>query len=192
LVALFGLNTWRRQLRGQRQLEHAEKALAAGKKAFIQTRAVRGRFSQYAPEDMADKATQQAAYERMIAGRFDRAWTAWTQFADHYLLVGLFAPPNPKHADIAEELASCLLDLSGNAEMMFLYSQYAREDGADASLRTQLVGFRKGFYGTPEAGSIDPIEARLRQAEKSLDAELRPTLVPPRWWARLRPMKRTA
>ena len=122
IVAGLGLNTWRQQLRGERQLKHAEKALAAGQEVFVLMRAIRGHFSKYDPEDMTDESKKEAAYKKMISERFERAWTAWRKFADHYFLVRLFGTPNSARADIAKELESCLSDLMYNAEMMFDYS----------------------------------------------------------------------
>jgi len=185
-AALVGLNAWRQQLRGQRQLEHAEKALAAGQEAFVIIRAVRGRFSKFAIEDTSDHAKQQAAYESMIAQRLDRAWDAWRKFADHYLLASLFTKTSSEHINVASALANCLSDLAGHAEMVFLYSRYTHDDPRDDSLRESLIGFRRSFYGDPQSGLLDAIETRLCEAEKALDAELRPILTPPTLWERVR------
>ena len=181
-AGIYGLSTWRRQWRGQRQLEHAEKALAAGAEAFASVRAVRTRLSQIPAEDLHNFAKRRAATLEITNKRLERAWSAWRRFQEHYVLAGLFSAQGASRPNVSREVADCLYDLQDHAEVVFT----ELGDSSDPAYGGEVVSARKAFYGvTTPPGGLDPIEERLRKAEAALEAELKPVLNPPSGWARL-------
>jgi hypothetical protein len=178
-VGYRSLNTWQKQLREGRQVEHAEKALAAEREMFLAVRAVRSSFSSFSREEAADRTKLDRARERLIVDRLNRGWEAWRRFQDHYALVGFFIDPARPRLDVAKEVAGCISDLQDHAEMMWLLE----EDGDDPASRQEAVKERKAFYGYPR--ETDPLEKRLSQAEKEVQAQLRAILLLAKpWWRR--------
>jgi len=182
-AAIFGLSTWRKQQRGQRQLEHAEKALAAGREAVALVRVARGGLVQIPPEKAGGLETRRAAVRDIISERLDRAWNAWRRFQEHYELVKLFALADAGRLNVSKEIADCLSDLSGSARLMFWLEDQQPENLAE---RQQLADFRAEFFGSRDPQTPDPVEQRLCRAEAALDVELRPILRPASWTDRLR------
>lgn len=179
-AAIYGLSTWRRQLRGQRQLEHAEKALAAGPEAFGAIRAMRNRLSSIPPEQADDRAKRRAALLSLMNNRLATAWAAWRRLNEHYALAGLYAGPDPSRPNVSRVVADCLYDLQDHAEVFF--TDWGDND--NPAYRQEIAEARKGFYGvTTPLGGSDPIEERLQAAEAALEAELRPILNPQSGWA---------
>jgi hypothetical protein len=131
----------------------------------------------YSVEDASDPIRRELAYQQLIIERLNRAWTAWTKFADDYFLANLFQNPNSARSDVAAELADCISSLESNAEMMFIYQGYVKDSPGDTTFRADLIKFRQAFYGVSQQGSSDEIGTRLDKSEAELEAQMRPILV---------------
>jgi hypothetical protein len=92
----------------------------------------------------------------------------------------LFSDPAKKTLDVAQEVGDCLYQLQNDAELMWLvddehYGAYDHKGHLEAERR---------FYGHgPEA--VDPVQEALFKAQKALQEELHPILLPtPSWFTR--------
>jgi len=77
--------------------------------------------------------------------------------------------------NVAEEVASCLNELTLASELAFYYEG---AEGADARAGKDLIEARWKFHGPTREEPPDQIEERLRSALAMLDAALRPHLAP--------------
>lgn len=172
LVGWRGLSTWRTQLREGRRIEHAEKALATAAPMFGAIRVARSQFATLPATDAADPAELRAALRRDIEERLNRAWGAFENFQERYVLAGLYDHKAKRQMDVAGEVGACLLDLSRHARMMLVYE--------DIGERELTAKERAAFYGStnPLSTQDDSIEDRLKRAEQALQDELRPILTP--------------
>lgn len=100
---------------------------------------------------------------RIRAEHLSRAWDAWSRFQERYKLAGLYAGAKPP-LDVAAEVAECIAELQQHANAMRSVDAGESEQGT------------KAFYWVPSQATPDPIEARLRAADKALDDELHPIL----------------
>ena len=100
---------------------------------------------------------------RIRAEHLSRAWDAWSRFQERYKLAGLYAGAKPP-LDVAAEVAECIAELQQHANAMRSVDAGESEQGT------------KAFYWDPSQATPDPIEARLRAADKALDDELHPIL----------------
>lgn len=177
-VGIYGLTTWRRQLRGERHLEHAELALASARQTITLIRDARSRFSPRTERFPTPDARLYASRQN-IGDRLERAWAAWRDFQSHYVLASMFAKPAKDRMDVATELADCLRKLSIHAEVMFIYDW----DKADVPNQTGAAGRHAGeFYAPLEP---DQIELRLRDAQRLLSEQLEPVIRAPTLQQRL-------
>jgi hypothetical protein len=101
-VGLFGLNTWRKRLRGGRQVAHAEQALAAGEAMFIAIRDMRSFLRMNARPDLKEPIA--------------RAVEEWQRFQTLYALVRVFTPSAELGLDVAKHVSVCLQWLRNSAK----------------------------------------------------------------------------
>ena len=173
-VAVYGLSTWRRQLRGQRQLEHAEKALAIGAETFAAVRAVRSRYQKLPSSTPNDAFARREATLTLINRRFEQAWDVFHRFQGHYALAWHYTLSNESELYVSKEVAYCLFTLQNLAEEIF--TDWG--DSNDPVYASALVAARLSFYGHPVQGHVDEIEGRLTTAEGALALQLNIVLKP--------------
>jgi hypothetical protein len=171
ITGVYGLTSWRMQLREARQVEHAEKALAAAAPMFSAIREARSPLHSMTREEAANRTTTIQARQRITVDRLHHAWAAWLRFQGTYALARLFADPTKPQLDVAKEVVNSIRDLEGHVMMMMEY-----EEDTDAAPPEELVEARRAFYASRPKPD-DPIEAQLIKAEKALETELRSILV---------------
>ena len=177
IVGLIGLNTWKRQQRGQRQLEHAERALASGHELFTFIRIVRDRHYKIADLDWSDVIQRANAMKDARTERLDRARTAWQDFQGHYTLTVFYAgTPN---YDVSEQTWLIISFLSSLSELLCMQEVDTHEPVASAR---RAVSFRSRLFTASEPEDVDDIRDQLAAAEAALMAQLSPILKPKPWW----------
>jgi hypothetical protein len=191
-VGYRSLNTWQKQLREDRHVEHVEKALAAASEMFPAIRAARSPRSQISEEDYADDKRRILASQRIRVDRLTRAWDAWRRFQDHYGLARLFTDPAKPQLDVGSEVADCIYALQGHLDLVFYWYDQWFDFKEDTAAHREAMRELAAFYGKPfpdrsfagQPASLDSIEERLRIAENALQAELRPILLLKPWFAK--------
>ena len=130
VVGWRGLSTWQTQLREGRQVEHAEKALAAADPMFRAIRFARSRWSNLSEEDddADDPTKRKAALRQMATERLRQAWSAYVHFEERYALAGLYSDKTRRQLDVAAEIGRCLSDLDQHAKWMWLYEDAGERD----------------------------------------------------------------
>jgi hypothetical protein len=194
VVAFLGLNTWRRQLREGRLVEHAERALATAHPMFHAIRAARSNFS--LPTDWQagfDPSVKGVPDHQRILIWLERARDAWQNFQPHYRTARLFTKPQQHNVadeefDVADAIGNCIFDLQVHAYIIWTCNNnpvaYTAESispekaTADKLKKSESIFYDKSWMSTRDNPTPDPIEAQLRKAEEALREQFRPILVP--------------
>jgi hypothetical protein len=176
IAAAVSLNQWQKQRRGERLLEHAEKALGSGREALRMIRAIRIRLVSIPQEEAGDTNRRRQYLRKKTEESIARAWDSWRIFQQNYSSARMFRPDHELETDVAGEFFDTLFDLQTTFEQIVQYEEGYFPD--DLASRDELVALRKRFLGTPLADSPDEIGKRLAAAEDALEAELKPILQP--------------
>lgn len=183
VVALVTLGNWKKQQRGQRKLEHAERALASGREMFSLIKLISHDTQVIIRDDHGDwgDVTEEVRnISRLRRKNIDSAWSSWQPFQAYYTL-SVFYSTNI-FFNVSQESAEILTQIKSLKRILIKKDEpplkaFPNPDGTPRLRHSMTVKYK--------IEEVNNIAERVARAELALIEQLSPILSPLSTKARL-------